>query len=42
EFLEAYDPSAEDADSEEEVTQKLLKTEESKKEDLNSPESDHD
>ncbi|MCI51920.1 hypothetical protein A2U01_0073164, partial [Trifolium medium] len=26
EFLEAYNPSAEDADSEEEVTQKLLKT----------------
>ncbi|MCI87383.1 hypothetical protein A2U01_0108666, partial [Trifolium medium] len=39
---EAYDPSKEDSDSEEEVTQKLLMTEESKKEDPKSPESGHD
>ncbi|MCI45073.1 hypothetical protein A2U01_0066312, partial [Trifolium medium] len=42
EFLETYDPSKEDSDSEEEVTQEPLKTEESKKEDPKSPESDHD
>ncbi|MCI40565.1 hypothetical protein A2U01_0061798 [Trifolium medium] len=40
EYLETYDPK-EDSDSEEEVTQKLLKTEESK-EDSKLPESDHD
>ncbi|MCI68895.1 hypothetical protein A2U01_0090156, partial [Trifolium medium] len=32
EFLEAYDPNKDDTDSEEEVTQKLPRTEESKKE----------
>ncbi|MCI93436.1 hypothetical protein A2U01_0114734, partial [Trifolium medium] len=42
EFLEAYDPNKEDSDSEDEVTQEPLKTKESKKEDPNSPESDHD
>ncbi|MCI33057.1 hypothetical protein A2U01_0054273, partial [Trifolium medium] len=42
EFLKAYNPSTEDSDSEEEVTQEPLKTEESKKEDPKSPESDHD
>ncbi|MCI85878.1 hypothetical protein A2U01_0107157, partial [Trifolium medium] len=39
---EAYDPNKEDTDSEEEVTQKLLRTKEPKKEDSKLPESDHD
>ncbi|MCI79608.1 hypothetical protein A2U01_0100879, partial [Trifolium medium] len=42
EYLEAYDPNKEDTYSEEEVTQKLLKTEVSKEEDSKLPESDHD
>ncbi|MCI26725.1 hypothetical protein A2U01_0047922 [Trifolium medium] len=41
EFLKSYDPK-EDTDSEKEVTQKLLKTKESKKEDYKFSESDHD
>ncbi|MCI41900.1 hypothetical protein A2U01_0063134, partial [Trifolium medium] len=40
EFLKAYDPNKEYTDSEEEVSQKLLRTEESKKEDSKLPESD--
>ncbi|MCI88339.1 hypothetical protein A2U01_0109626, partial [Trifolium medium] len=37
-----YDPNKEDTDSKEEVTQKLLRTEESEKEESKLPESDHD
>ncbi|MCI67039.1 hypothetical protein A2U01_0088297, partial [Trifolium medium] len=42
EFLKTYNPSMEVSDSEEEVTNEPLKTEESEKEDPKSPESDHD
>ncbi|MCI64407.1 hypothetical protein A2U01_0085665, partial [Trifolium medium] len=43
EFLNTYDPSKEDSDSsEEEVTKESLKTEETKKEDPELPESDQD
>ncbi|MCI73843.1 hypothetical protein A2U01_0095107, partial [Trifolium medium] len=41
EFLKTYDPNEEDTGSEEEVTQKLPRTQESKKEDSKLPESDH-
>ncbi|MCI84831.1 hypothetical protein A2U01_0106109, partial [Trifolium medium] len=40
EFLKTYDPNEEDTCSEEEVTQKLPKTKESKKEDSKLPEAD--
>ncbi|MCH81658.1 hypothetical protein A2U01_0002449 [Trifolium medium] len=40
-YLAAYDPSKEDTDSEGEVTQKSVKTEESKTERPKTPESDH-
>ncbi|MCI98001.1 hypothetical protein A2U01_0119304 [Trifolium medium] len=40
--MEAYDPNKEDTDSEEEVTQKLMRTKESKKEDSKLPNFDHD
>ncbi|MCI85957.1 hypothetical protein A2U01_0107236, partial [Trifolium medium] len=40
EFLKTYDPNEEDTGSEEEVTRKLPKTKESKKEDSKLPESD--
>ncbi|MCI54753.1 hypothetical protein A2U01_0076003, partial [Trifolium medium] len=41
-FLKTYDPNEEDTGSEKEVTQKLPKTKESKKEYSKLPESDHE